>query len=159
MITKRLLTVMFFFLTIAMMLVFQSHQLNADSDSANGIRVSTYANGWYVASTVYKGKYVWTAWSDFTATLKASGRDIGDTEDGWYKQKAYLPLYGATNPPDIDEEFELEITGWWIFKFGDSEINHHYSDGQSSSKSRPQGAKAECSGSCGGVTPKAESWP
>ncbi len=124
---------MIFIPTIVMMLGIQSHQLNADTDSANGVRVSTYANGWYTASTVYSGQYVWTAWSDFTASMSASGREIGDTADGWYKQKAYLPLYGATNPPDVDEEFELKITGWWIFKFGDSEINHHYSAGQSSS--------------------------
>jgi hypothetical protein len=160
MVTKQRLTTILFFLTIVLMLIFQSHHFSlAAKHSKNGITVSTYANGWVTISTAYKGKYMWTAWSDFTASLSASGREEGDTEQGWKKQKAYLPLYGATNPADIDDTFELTVTKWWIFKRGDEEISHHYSDGQSSSRSRPEGAKAECSGSCGGVTPEAEEWP
>jgi hypothetical protein len=148
-----------FVLTLALMLGIQSHDINADSASANGITVRTYANGWCFTSTAYPGKYMWTIWSDFTATLSASGREEGDTEQGWKKLKSYLPLYGATNPPDIDENFELEITKWFIFKRGDGDMVHHYSSGQSYSNTRPVGAKGKCSGSCGGVTPKAESWP
>ena len=146
------------FLIIALMLGFQSHHLsNADTDSSNGIRVSTFADGWYEKSTVYKGQYVHTAWADFTAVLSAKGRDIGDSEDGNMKLSAFL-AGGYINPGDIDRDFTLTIWGWWIFKFNDSVMEHHYDKAQTSSPSPPYGW-AKSSGDCGGVTPKAESWP
>ena len=117
----------------------------------------TNAIGYKDVSTVYPGDAVWTAWADFQALLSAKDREIGDEVDGELFLSAYL-ADGYINPDDRYEDFTLRISGWWIFKYDDSRLEHHYAKAQGSASQAPYGW-AKSSGSCGGVTPKVEKWP
>ena len=113
-----------FFLVIVLILVCQSNYFStADQDSDYGVTCSTYANGWGVESSI--SSYVnWTAWGDFTAQLSASGKPVGYQVLGDRKLSAFVA--GGNNPKDKGGKFTLTVKGWWIFKWGDSQIDHHY---------------------------------
>lgn len=87
-----------FFLTIALMLGFQSHHLShaeTDSDSASdGTSVSATATGYKYGPDHY-GHYHWTAWAGFSAFLSKAGRRAGYSVRGSYDLYAYMPGGGV----------------------------------------------------------------
>jgi len=146
-----------FFLVIVLILVFQSnHFITADKDSDNGVTAQTYANG--MAAGIGGSGVTWTAWADFLATLSASGKPVGYTVLGDHKLSAFVA--GGPNLKDHGGEFTLKVTGWWIFKWGDSHLDHHYVFATTFGGSGSQPVmNARSWGYCGDASPNTETYP
>ena len=155
MVTNRRLTAILFFLTVALMLGFQSHHFStADMNTADGVVCNTAALGYSVAAGY--GMYVWTAWADYFAKIYTSGRKVGDSVDGRIEVSAYIDH--GTNPADINENFTLTVKGWKFIKWGEVYMEHHYSDARTYSPSQPLSARASSGGNCHTVTAMTETW-
>ncbi len=109
MMNKRWKKATLFFLTIALMLGFQSHHLShaeTDTDSStDGTSVSATATG-YKSGPDYYGHYHWTAWAGFSASLSKAGRSAGYSVGGSYSLYAYMPGGGVKRDSN---QFTLEI--------------------------------------------------
>ena len=152
--TKRPITVTLFFLTIVLMLVFQSHHLSdADQNTKNGHTCNTAASG---SSRKMRELYEWTGWADYFAKIHAGGKKVGDSANGRIEVRAFLS--GGTNPPDINKNFTLKVKGWEFIKWGEVYMEHHYSTCYQSSPTRPY-ADVSSGGHFGPATAMTETWP
>ena len=141
-----------FFLTIALMLGFQSHHLsNAehDEDVVGNTSCSAVATGW-------DNGPAWIAWAGFSASFSKKGKKAGDSVDGSYDLYAYMPPPGPAirNKADFTLTIKKALGFLWLMddsamgnisQVGGSPTNHA---GRSTAKAK-----------CGSAATKKCTWP
>jgi hypothetical protein len=148
-----------FFLTIALMLGFQSHHLSnaeQDDDSVDGASCSATATGWNTRQS--NGLASWTAWAGFSARLSKEGRNVGDSVKGSYDIFAYMPgPHNGYGKRDKDT-FTLRITRLLFWVRDGTTMGNVSQIGTGSGSGNP-GGRSTAEATCGGASTKTCRWP